>query len=143
MNIPTLVTFADPTFIGNHCFYNGGLETIAGVELLRVDFNAAARIKEPDVNGSMYLDPNTFQIRRSILRLSRMPPGLRGLVGTEAVTYFGEVLATIPIIVGIESVNRFSANSVLPETPTSAHEEQRLIAVRFLQGKPGDEVKRP
>lgn len=143
MNIPTLVTFADPAFIDNHCFYNGGVETVAGVELLRVDFNAAARIKDPDVNGSMYLDPSTFQIRRSMLRLSRVPPGLRGLVSTEAVTYFGEVLASIPIIVGIESVNRFTANSVLPETPTSAREEQRLIAVQFIRGKPGDEVKKP
>ena len=73
LNIPTIAQFADQPFLDNHCFYNGGTETVDGVELLRVDFVAAARINTPDVSGSMYLDPKTFQIRRSVLRLSRIP----------------------------------------------------------------------
>src|SRR4029079_9684960 len=84
MNIPTLVNFAEKSFLENHCFYNGGLETIDGTEMLRVDFNPASKIKDPDVDGSMYLDPVSFQIRRSVLHLSKIPPGLRGLTETEA-----------------------------------------------------------
>lgn len=144
MNIPTLVNFAEKSFLENHCFYNGGLETVEGVELLRVDFNAASKIKEPDVDGSMYLDPVSFQIRRSVLRLSKIPPRLRGLAETEAVTLFGEVLPSIPVIADINSVNRFQPNPKQPPTAeASANERQRLISVRFTKGMPGDETKRP
>jgi hypothetical protein len=144
MNIPTLVNFAEKTFLENHCFYNGGLETVDGVELLRIDFNAASKIKDPDVDGSMYLDPVTFQIRRSVLRLSKIPSGLRGLAETEAVTLFGEVLPSIPVIADITSVNRFQSGTNKPPTAeASANERQRLISVRFTKGMPGDETKRP
>ena len=144
MNIPTLVNFAEKTFLENHCFYNGGLETVNGVELLRVDFNAASKIKDPDVDGSMYLDPVTFQIRRSVLRLSKIPSGLRGLAETEAVTLFGEVLPSVPVIADITSVNRFQSGINKPPTAeASANERQRLIGIRFTKGMPGDETKRP
>jgi len=143
MNIPTLVNFADKSFLENHCFHNGGLETVEGTDLLRVDFVAASRIKEPDVDGSMYLDPVTFQIRRSVLRLTKIPAGLAGLVETEAVTVFGEVLPSIPVIADIASVNRFQANPNRPLTDASANERQRLLKVEFVKGIPGEDPKRP
>lgn len=143
MNIPTLVNFADKSFLENHCFHNGGLETITGTDLLRVDFVAASRIKEPDVDGSMYLDPVTFQIRRSVLRLTKIPAGLAGLVETEAVTIFGEVLPSIPVIADIASVNRFQANPNRPLAEATANERQRLLKVEFVKGMPGDDPKRP
>ena len=143
MNIPTLVHFADSSFLNNHCFYNGGLETVDGVDLLRVDFVAAARISDPDVDGSMYLDPASFQIRRSVLRLSKIPRGLTGLNETEAVTYFGEVLPSVPIISGIFSVMHIETNSKQPSSVALGNEEQRLIRVHFLNGMPGEELKKP
>jgi hypothetical protein len=143
MNIPTLVHFADRVFIENHCFYSGGLETVDGVDMLRIDFVAASKISDPDVNGSMYLDPSNFQIRRSVVRLSRIPNGVSGLRETEAVTYFGEVLSSIPIIAGISSVNRFEVNTRRPTSAAAANEQQRLIRVQFLKGMPGDELKKP
>ena len=143
MNIPTLVNFADRAFLENHCFYNGGLETVDGAELLRVDFVAAARIKDPDVDGSMYLDPASFQIRRSVLRLSKIPSGISGLAETEAVTLFGELLPSIPVIADISSVNRFQTIGNRPLSEASANERQRLIRVEFLKGMPGDAPKKP
>ncbi|MEP6495861.1 MAG: carboxypeptidase-like regulatory domain-containing protein [bacterium] len=143
MSIPTLVHFADRVFLENHCFYNGGLEVVDGSELLRIDFNAAARIKDPDVDGAMYLDPNSFQIRRSVLRLSRIPKDIKGLERIEAVTNFGEVLPSIPLIASIVSVNEFQANPKQPKSLASATEQQRLTRVEFLKGMPGDDVKKP
>jgi hypothetical protein len=143
MNIPTLVNFADKAFLDNHCFYNGGLETVDGVDMLRVDFIAASRIRDPDVDGSMYLDPASFQIRRSVLRLTKIPSGLAGLVETEAVTQFGEVLPSIPVIADIASVNRFRTNDSRPLSDASANERQRLIRVQFVKGMPGEESKKP
>ena len=143
MNIPTLVNFADKAFLENHCFHNGGLETVDNADLLRVDFVAASRIKEPDVDGSMYLDPVTFQIRRSVLRLTKIPAGLAGLLETEATTIFGEVLPSIPVIADIASVNRFNPNPNRPMSDATANERQRLLKVQFVKGMPGDDPKRP
>jgi hypothetical protein len=143
MHVPTLVHFADPVFLDNHCFYNGGVEVVDGTELLRIDFVAAARIGDADVNGSMYLDPVSFQIRRSVLRLSRIPRGFRGLTGMEAVTYFGELFPSVSVIAGISSVSRLQPSSRRPDALAESNEQQRLLRVHFLKGMPGDERKKP
>src|SRR5262249_13116746 len=142
LNIPTLAHFADQTFIDNHCFMNGGPESVDGKELLRIDFTAASRIQEPDVNGSMYLDPATFQIRRSVIRLSRIPKAVPNLRETEAITWFTDALSSISMIAGISSVNRVNSNRRLTST-AAFYEEQRLIRVEFLKAIPGEDVKKP
>jgi hypothetical protein len=138
MHIPTLANFAEASFIDNHCFYNGGIENLDGADLLRIDFVAASKLSEPDVNGSMYLDPTSFEIRRSVVRLSRIPRGISGLAETEAQTYFGEVVTSVPVITGIMSVNKFVVRSRRPDDATSENEQQQLVAIKFLRGKPGD-----
>jgi hypothetical protein len=143
LNIPTIAQFADQPFLDNHCFYNGGTEVIDGVELLRVDFVAAARIKTPDVSGSMYLDPKTFQIRRSVLRLSRIPKEVAGLVGTEAVTIFQETLPSVPVIAGITSVNKLDVDRRRGSSTAFMNEQQTLLKVEFMNGRPGDTAKIP
>jgi hypothetical protein len=143
LNIPTLVHFADQAFIENHCFTNGGAEAVDGTDLLRVDFTAASRIREPDVNGSMYLDPTTFQIRRSVIRLSRIPKGMTGLRETEATTWFTDALSSISMIAGISSVNRMETGRARPTATAATNEDQRLIRVEFLKTMPGQDVKRP
>jgi hypothetical protein len=143
LNIPTIVHFADRTFLDNHCFHNGGLETVGNTELLRVDFVAASRIRDPDVNGSIYLDPSTFQVKRSVLRLSRIPRAINGLLETEATTDFAEAFPSIPVIVGISSVNRLDANPKRPFATATTNEEQRLIRVEFTKGIPGEDAKKP
>lgn len=143
LNIPTIAQFADQPFLDNHCFYDGGTETIDGVELLRIDFVAAKRIKNPDVDGSMYLDPKTFQIRRSVLRLSRIPREVSGLLGTEAITVFREALPSVPVIASITSVNRLDANRNRPQSTAFMNEEQLLLKVEFVHGLPGTQASRP
>jgi len=143
LNIPTIVHFADRTFLDNHCFHNGGLESVGSAELLRVDFVAASRIRDPDVNGSIYLDPSTFQVKRSVLRLSRIPGAISGLLETEATTDFAEAFPSIPVIVGISSINRLEANPKRPFATATTNEEQRLIRVEFTKGIPGEDSKKP
>jgi hypothetical protein len=138
MHIPTLANFADTAFVANHCFYNSGIEKLDGRDLLRIDFVAASKISDPDVNGSMYLDPTSFEIRRSVVRLSRIPRGISGLAETQAETYFGEVVTSVPVITGIMSVNRFIVRSRRPDEATAENEQQQLVAFEFLRGKPGD-----
>lgn len=138
LNIPTIAQFADQPFLDNHCFYNGGTETVDGVELLRVDFVAAVRIRNPDVSGSIYLDPKTFQIRRSVLHLSKIPREVSGLIGTEAITTFHEALPSVPVIAAITSTNRLDANPRRSRETAYMNEQQTLLRVDFIRGKPGD-----
>lgn len=143
MRVPTLAALADTSFISHHCFFNGGLETIDGRQLVRIDFVAAASIRDPDVDGAMYLDPSNFQIRRTFLHLSKRPSAVPDLLETEATTLFAELLPSVPIISAISSVNHLipPRNAINPATGTG--EEQRLIAVEFTGGRPGEQPKRP
>lgn len=136
-NIPTLLDFADPLFLDNHCFVDGGLDEVDGAELIRIDLYAWAKIKDPDVNGSIFLDPSTFQIRRSVLRLSRSPK-VRGLVEMEVTTIFQEALTSIPIVTQVLGVQRFDTRDRRSEV-LAGYEHHRLIAFQFLGSRPGDE----
>jgi hypothetical protein len=143
MRIPTLANFADTLFIANHCFFNGGLETVDKQELLRVDFVAASALADPDVDGSMFLDPATFQIRRSFLHLSKPPKAVPDVVGTEATTIFAELFPSVPVIATVSSINHLRTGSRRYRAPTETRENQQLIAVAFTGRKPGEDVKKP
>lgn len=137
--IPMLIDFADRNFINQHCFHYAGHERIDDIDLVRLDVVAAERIKEPDVNGSMYLDPETFLIRRTVMRLSRRLKQVRDLTDMEVTTDFGEVMPSIPVIVKVWSVQTME-----PMTKSDfeeAYEKQELIRVVFLGAKPGESKK--
>lgn len=134
LHLPTVEVFADPTFIGSHCFHNGGVEQLDTAAYFRIDFVAASRIKNPDIEGSIYLDTETLQVRRSVVRLSKMPP-IRGLTRMEVTTVFAEVLPSIPLMRNVSSRQIFDVRRA--KYPV-LFEEQRLVRVHFLKGMPGD-----
>jgi hypothetical protein len=136
-NIPTLPDFADALFLDNHCFADGGLNHVDGSDLIRIDLYAWERIKTPDVNGSIFLDPETFQIRRSVLRLSRNPK-VRGLMDVEVTTIFQEAMASIPIVSQVLGVQRFDPRDKKREV-IAGYEHHRLVGFRFVGVRPGEE----
>lgn len=138
--IPTLIDFADPNFINQHCFHYAGREQIDDIDLVRLDVVAARRIREPDVNGSMYLDPQTFLIRRTVLRLSKPLRQMRDLTDMEVTTDFREVMPSIPVISRVWSVQTMDPRAKI--NFAEAYERQELIGVRFLDAMPG-EAKKP
>jgi hypothetical protein len=131
MHLPTLATFAEETFAKAHCFYYGGLVDADGQQLLRMDFEPDAKIKEPDVSGSIYLDPKTYQIRRSDIALSKVPYHLSGqMTGHTVRTWFAEIMPGIPIIGAFRAeVMKLRAGEVLTEM-------QQVVQVHFVNGKP-------
>ncbi|HTE43803.1 MAG TPA: carboxypeptidase-like regulatory domain-containing protein [Gemmatimonadaceae bacterium] len=135
-NIPALIHFADAGFLANHCFFSGGRDTADGSPAVRVDFLAASRLKTPDVDGSMYLDPATFQIRRSVLRLTRIPDETPQIVAVTVVTEFRTIVSSIAIASSISSTHRLAADTTRPVLPMAAYETQRLLRVTFLKIKP-------
>lgn len=139
-NIPMLADFADGSFIANHCFhYHGLVEGDAG-PLVRVDFVAFEDVKTPDVHGSILLDPETYQIRRTEIRLSRLPSNIRGMTGMELITVFREILPSIPVIEHAWSEQRFDP-TVRGVKILASHEEHALAAFDFIGPPPGKENK--
>ena len=137
-NLPALIHFAERSFLDNHCFANGGVDTIGGKAVLRVDFAAASRIRDPDVDGSMYLDPVSFQIVRSILRLTRIPEQTPEIATVDATTDFAEIYPSISLASEIRSTHALWTDRTRPVLPDVQHEIQRLLRVTFEKGKPGD-----
>jgi hypothetical protein len=136
-NIPTLLDLADARFVDNHCFHNGGLVELDDEPLIRIDVVAAERIRSPDVHGTMYLDPISYQIRRTVFRLSKMPD-IRGMTEMEVTTLFEDVLPSIPVIRAISSVQRLNAG-LRGVSIREAREEQKIIAFSWLGRRPGEE----
>jgi len=108
--------------------------------MIRIDVVAADRIKEPDVNGSIYLDPFTYQVRRTVLRLSRPIKQMKDVTDLEVTTNFREIMPSIPVIAEVYSVQALDPMSL--SAFDTAYEEQHLIGFRFLKGKPGEQTKR-
>jgi hypothetical protein len=91
----------------------------------------------------MFLDPTTFQIRRSFLHLSRPAKAVPDVVGTEATTIFAELFPSVPVIASVSSINHLRVNSRRYRAPTQTREDQQLIAVEFTRRKPGEDVRKP
>jgi hypothetical protein len=104
MHLPTLGDFASYEFLNNHCFHYGGLEATRDGNLIRVDFQADAQIRTPDVDGSVYLDAQTYAIRRAELQLTRIPEGLPQVTAVHVQTIFGEVSPNIDVIKDVHGI---------------------------------------
>lgn len=131
MHLPTLATFAEESFAKAHCFIYAGLVDVDGGRLLRMDFAPDAKIREPDVSGSIYLDPSNYQIRRSDIILSKVPYQLSGqMTGHTVRTWFAEIMPGVPIIGAVRAeVAKLREGEVVTEM-------QQVVQVHFVNGKP-------
>ena len=107
---------------------------------MRIDFSASVEIKPPDVSGSIYLDRETFQIRRSTLRLTRVPDETPQISAVEVVTDFREVVPSIAVPSIIRSVHVLYTDRTRPMLPDTAYEIQRMRrGWRFCAGSRASE----
>lgn len=139
MMLPTLLDLADRSFIESHCFHVAGLEEKEGHRLLRVDLVAAERIKSPDVNASLWLDPVGYQLRFASFTLTRIPSQFRELSEVTSETAFRELFESVPIIAAVDAEQTF--REPRPRTLVSATaftEKQRVVRVTFLGARPDD-----
>jgi hypothetical protein len=134
--IPTLQHIASPEFLKNHCFHYRGLVQQDSTPLVRIDVVAAERLNRPDVNGEIFLDPESFQIQRTVLRLSRLPD-IVGLLDTEVTTDFREMLPSIPVVSRVRATHLYDVSNKHVAI-SQASEDQRLSDFTFLRAKPGD-----
>ncbi len=141
MTVPGLEDLGDPEFLRSHCFIYAGSVTDSGVVIHRIDFRPNKSLHAPDVEGSAFLDGDSFVIRRAIFRITR-PYQLRPPVtDLQVTTIYREILPGVTVIGDVRS-----EQSVRPQFSSlrtvRLTERQRLLDVRFLKGLPGESVKK-
>ena len=130
MYLPTVEVFADSTFIANHCFHSAGLAALDDSTFFRIDFTAASSIRSPDIEGSIFLDPATLQVRRTILRLTRSPSPM--MTSAEVTADYAEMAPSIPVLHNVFLRQTYNQRGRVPVL----FEEQRLVRVEFHRGAP-------
>lgn len=139
MTIPALEDLGDAEFLKNHCFQYVGTRSDRGGTTHRIDFRPVQSLRVPDIEGSVFLDTQSFVIRRAIFRLTegrQLNPPVQEL---EVTTSYREVFPGVTIIEKVQSVQRTTPESYSLRT-IRLTERQQLVDVRFLKGQPGDTV---
>ncbi|MBA3343487.1 MAG: carboxypeptidase-like regulatory domain-containing protein [Gemmatimonadaceae bacterium] len=141
MLIPVLADLADTDFLRTHCYSYRGLVRVKGVSVHRVDFRPTAAIQDPDVEGSVFLDPASFVIRRAVFRLTRPDRVSPPVSGLEMTTTYREIFPGVTVVGEVNSGQRVSSRGISGMT-AFVTERQKLVDFRFLRGQPGDSVAR-
>jgi len=136
ITMPELADFADQRFLENHCFDFGGIDVVDGDTLLRVDFSPAPIVKTPDVGGTIFLDPKTYQLRITLVSLVNLTKQLRSQISGQSIKIaFKDAIDGVPVIDVVSSVVFPRDNGKGPALEPST-EDQRALVIRFLRGKP-------
>jgi len=139
MVIPVLADIGDPEFLRTHCFtYNGAVKD-EGIITYQMDFSPARSIHAADVEGSAFLDRDSFVIRRAVFRLTKggslRPPVLE----LEVTTHYREIFRGVTVVRDVDAVQTVGGQF---SHPIRVREAQRLLDFHFLKGQPGDTLHR-
>ncbi len=106
MYLPTFGELGDSAFLASHCFRYGGEALGAGgasEDLVRVDFAPLAKIKQPDVSGSVYLDAQSLTVRRAVFQMTKPDAVHPPVVGFKVTTSFRELVPLVPLMDSVET----------------------------------------
>lgn len=142
MHLPDLRDFASYEFLNNHCFRYAGLDTTRQGVFLRIDFQADVQIRAPDVNGSIFLDAKTFEIRKAELELSKIPPEVKEVTAFHVTTLFSEISPSVTVIHDVNGISS-RRHSWLRGTTIATTEDQRLVALQWLRDDPAHPRTQP
>jgi Carboxypeptidase regulatory-like domain len=133
MPLPTFGYLDDPVFKAAHCFAYMGEDTTGGATpTIRVDFQPAASIQTPDLEGSVYLDEDRYIVRRAVFRITepnRVVPPISELSVT---TTFREVLPLVPLFDEVRY-----RRPLYKDGNAAVMEVDRLLTLKFEHGAPG------
>ena len=135
VHLPELADLADSTFHATHCFAYLGVDSLAERGYLRVDFNAATALRDPDVEGTAWLDPATYQLRQVAVRLTRPSRVDRTIEALSATVGFREVRPSLIVVERVTAITTWTPSRVANRA-VGQTEEQRLVRVDFRR-EPG------
>ncbi|HEY2806203.1 MAG TPA: carboxypeptidase-like regulatory domain-containing protein [Gemmatimonadales bacterium] len=132
VHVMTIENLADSAFWGTHCFSTFGNDTAEGRAWLRVDFRVAASIHTPDIDGSAYLDPDSYKLGVFRFTLTHVERAVVGVDRWTATTTFKEIRPSVPVPDQVRS-EQLNARSMGVGVVTAILEVQRLIDVSFVR----------
>ena len=141
MHLPTLRDFASYDFLNNHCFRYSGVDYSDDGPLVHIAFAADVQIKNPDVNGDVYLDARTYQIRRADLQLTKIPPGIPQVTAVRVTTTFGEISPSIVVVQDVHGITSLARSA--QSTAIAMTEDQHSFAFEWLRDDPAHPFVRP
>lgn len=139
VHLPVLDDFADSAFHASHCFVLAGLDNFEEDSgLVRLDFTASRRIPYPDVNGSAWLDPRSYQIRHTRVTLTNPDDVARNVQDWRATTSFREIAPNIVVQGLVRAVTAYSEWTWRNRRNADAGrtEVQKLLGVHFERPLP-------
>lgn len=136
MHIPVLSDLADESFIDNHCFHVAGLEQKEDQRLLRIDIVAAERLKSADVNVSVWLDPQGFQLRYASFTLTNFSRSFPTLLHVVSHVDYVEVAPSIPVMQQTVAENLVQELSRGRGATTMFAERQTILRLTFHGARP-------
>jgi hypothetical protein len=141
VKLPELADVADTAFTNNHCLWYAGHERFGADSAIRVDFEPVPSLAgDVDLEGSIYLRADGYQLVGMVTRLNRIPAQFRALQGYATRARFDELVSGVPVLAEWELTNTFrgSPYPVVVETG-------RVTGVRWLDSARagGDAGRRP
>lgn len=133
LNIPGLMQLADSNFHAAHCFSYGGLRKVSGRKYIRIDFEPDVRLATPDIEGSVFLDPDTYQVRQIVMSLTQPDLVAAQITALTVTSTFRELVPSIVILDTAEGVTTLEPQTGGPVVRT---ERQKNVDVLFSRGVP-------
>jgi hypothetical protein len=109
--LPELPDIADTAFTNNHCFRYAGQTHFGSDSVIAVEFEPVPRLSDADIEGTLYLRVDTYQLVGSVTALNRIPPRFRrsGLREYHVRARFGEIVSGVPVLEEWQLTNEFRA----------------------------------
>lgn len=108
--LPELPDFADTAFRNNHCFRYAGQTRYGADSVIKVEFEPVPWLnKEVDIEGTMYLRVDGYQLVGTETRLNRIPSQLRGsgLTDVTVTARFSEIVTGVPVLDEWQMTSRY------------------------------------
>jgi hypothetical protein len=131
MHLVQFQDMADPAFIQTHCFHIADRDKndSSANPLIRIDFRPWIKLEAPDVEGSIYMDPERYIVKRARFHLTRSRETSPPIHDWTYYSSFNEVVPLVPVVSGFQSF-------VQAGQPGTQIEEGRVLDYTFIQEAP-------
>jgi Carboxypeptidase regulatory-like domain len=133
MHLVQFQDIADQAFIQTHCFNiveNAKTDSSTTTPLIRVDFRPWVKLQVPDVEGSLFIDPDRYIVKRAVFHLTRSNETSPPIKDWTYYSFFTEVVPLVPVVSGFQSYVQASRQ------PGTQVEDGRVLDYKFLEEAP-------
>ena len=129
--MPELPDLADTAFTNNHCFWYAGQERLRNDSVIRVDFEPVPWLaKELDLEGSIYLRVDGYQLVGMYTKLNRIPPTNRILREYTNRAWF------IELVSGVSVIDEHVLMNIFRDNRPAFVQTGKIIAIKWLDAPP-------